>query len=173
MGAKLTKTSDRLVALQGLATQVEQLTGQRYCAGFWINDNLPTSLLWTAAAPPFLRPREYRAPSWSWASIDGSVNFNYNRFTGTVSIQILDVQPILDHSANFKHRNSIVRPIALNLRGVLLPALVIATDNGNCESLMKRPSQDSGIESSEQLEQVCTCHLSLYLCCSCHRATSC
>ena len=42
---------------------------------------LPTALLWQAsgrsrldATPTWSRPKDYRAPSWSWAAVDGLIS---------------------------------------------------------------------------------------------------
>jgi len=59
----LTKMSDRLIALQGLASQIASVTDRRYCAGLWIDQTLPLSLLCSATSPKTQRPKEYRAPT--------------------------------------------------------------------------------------------------------------
>lgn len=134
-GAKLTRGSDRLVALQGLVTQIEGLTGQQYCAGFWLNDSLPLSLLWAAARPPFPRPSEYRAPSWSWASVDSGINFNHDTsFQLRPDCRVLGPHEISDHQVE-QRRSWKVPRVALRLSGMLLPAFLRANSNGavNCE----------------------------------------
>ena len=80
--------ADRLVALQGIVTLIEDLTGQCYCGGFWFNDSMPHSLLWRAPKQSS-RSAEYRAPSWSWASVNGRVEFNSGPFHGTNLVRIL------------------------------------------------------------------------------------
>jgi serine/threonine protein kinase len=70
---QLTYSSDKLYALAGLATTVNNVVGSQYLAGLWNND-LKRNLLWFRdfSTPPSTRPR-YIAPSWSWASIDSQV----------------------------------------------------------------------------------------------------
>ena len=75
--SSLTNMSDRLTALQGLASQIASVTDRRYCAGLWIDQTLPLSLLWNASSPKMQRSDEYRAPTWSWDSIDGPIQFKY------------------------------------------------------------------------------------------------
>ncbi|KAF2439182.1 hypothetical protein P171DRAFT_476965 [Karstenula rhodostoma CBS 690.94] len=72
----LTFGKDKLVALSGLVSALEAtgLARGRYWAGMWEAD-LPYNLLWTRGAiDPSnwcpARPSTYRAPSWSWASLD-------------------------------------------------------------------------------------------------------
>ncbi|KAL3295234.1 heterokaryon incompatibility protein [Colletotrichum asianum] len=77
---KLTKSEDKLVAFAGVAKAFQELTGDTYLAGVW-RSQLLAQLSWTALeetrAVQF--PKKYRAPSWSWASIDSPV---WPRFYG-------------------------------------------------------------------------------------------
>lgn len=68
----LTVTSDRLIALAGIAKVIGQALNEEYCAGLW-QRNLAVDLCWFSLDPRGLKPRPggYRAPSWSWASLDG------------------------------------------------------------------------------------------------------
>lgn len=74
----LTKESDKLPALSGLAHEYCARWGGEYLAGLWRQD-LWKNLLWrrneTYALPEPRRPSEYRAPTWSWASLDGRIEF--------------------------------------------------------------------------------------------------
>jgi hypothetical protein len=68
----LTVTSDRLIALAGIAKLMGQALNDEYCAGLW-QRNLAVDLCWFPPNTRGLKPRPsgYRAPSWSWASLDG------------------------------------------------------------------------------------------------------
>jgi hypothetical protein len=71
---ELTFSKDVLPALQGIAKHVQ---GERQCAyyaGLW-EDTLISDLLWIVHIRDPIKPREYRAPSWSWASAGGYVNW--------------------------------------------------------------------------------------------------
>ena len=80
---KLTLGKDKLPALSGLAkyiaTRTEGSTREDYIAGMW-SPNLKTDLLWESSwdEPDHLprRPVEWRALTWSWASIDGPVVYS-------------------------------------------------------------------------------------------------
>ena len=67
--------SDRLPALSGLAQQWHLRKNCDYIAGLW-KDSLIKDLQWGVglenAAP---KPKEWRAPSWSWASVNGPVHY--------------------------------------------------------------------------------------------------
>lgn len=75
----LTKPSDKFVAISGVAKDSAKAIDDEYLAGLW-RRNLINGLLWTVADfledheefPPVVRPKEYRAPSWSWASLYAS-----------------------------------------------------------------------------------------------------
>lgn len=78
----LTRENDKLVALSGIASHVRLYTGWRYLAGLW-EPNLLHHLFWyNKARHPNrstrvcgTRPSVCRAPSWSWASIEGDINW--------------------------------------------------------------------------------------------------
>lgn len=71
----LTRGSDKLIALAGLVQEaIEHANFLRYCAGVWL-DIIHTGLCWVVREdePTASRAAIYRAPTWSWASIDGAV----------------------------------------------------------------------------------------------------
>ena len=90
----LTKGEDKLVAISGIAKRMQSLLDDEYLAGLWRKD-LPCQLLWwvsdydPAYPLPPTRSRPYRAPSWSWASVDGAVFGSWGRYDGII-ITILD-----------------------------------------------------------------------------------
>ncbi|KIW78617.1 hypothetical protein Z517_08455 [Fonsecaea pedrosoi CBS 271.37] len=74
---KLTVASDKLPAISGIAKKVQTATDSVYVAGLW-KDNLVEDLLWASAphleSPHFARRLDdYRAPSFSWASVDTQI----------------------------------------------------------------------------------------------------
>ena len=81
---KLSIHSDILPAFSGLAefsrpeprTEVDTPRGKSYLAGLW-RDSLLSDLLWRVRDPGPLSSKFYppRAPSWSWASIQGVVRY--------------------------------------------------------------------------------------------------
>jgi hypothetical protein len=75
----ITCLSDRLPAISGMAKKIEEASGSKYLAGIW-RDNVASDLLWSSA--PFLqnphlavRTSNYRAPSFSWASVETQVHY--------------------------------------------------------------------------------------------------
>lgn len=73
----VTMEKDRLPALAGLADRFHSQTGYVYLAGLWL-EMLPQSLIWTRLSRniPMRRPLAYRAPTWSWAALEGEVRFS-------------------------------------------------------------------------------------------------
>ena len=75
---ELTYGSDKLMAISALAQEWERLLGggEEYLAGLWKSD-LCRQLLWRM---DFTEVRErkrfqpYRAPTWSWASVEGAIS---------------------------------------------------------------------------------------------------
>lgn len=65
----ITKQFDILPAIGGLASRFEALVGDRYVAGLWVKD-LHHGLLWTVEGPIQPGEQRFRAPSWSWASVN-------------------------------------------------------------------------------------------------------
>ena len=74
--ARLTRYTDRLAALSGLADAFfNKLPNEEYMAGLWKGDII-RGLLWAknGSNPRLLQTLPaYLAPSWSWASVDGPV----------------------------------------------------------------------------------------------------
>ncbi|KAI9736769.1 MAG: hypothetical protein M1834_000973 [Cirrosporium novae-zelandiae] len=83
----LTNPEDKLPALSGLAYNFSVQTRDRYVAGLW-KAHLTDGLLWQAARSDnayLSRPEKYRAPSWSWASLDGCISY-FNLATRNILI---------------------------------------------------------------------------------------
>ncbi|KAI0769840.1 heterokaryon incompatibility protein-domain-containing protein [Fomes fomentarius] len=84
----LTKPRDRLVAFSGIAEYFHGYWSQStYIAGLW-EHQLPGCLLWYKTGGKDLSPRpaKYRAPTWSWAAVDGEISTQAVTHTGAVCI---------------------------------------------------------------------------------------
>lgn len=91
-----TQAKDRLPALAGLAARygrerakgAESDKSSTYVGGLWLED-LPLDLLWSKRKhmdePPARRSDQFRAPSWSWASLSHPVDFEIRRETTAVT----------------------------------------------------------------------------------------
>ncbi|KAI0174135.1 heterokaryon incompatibility protein-domain-containing protein [Pestalotiopsis sp. NC0098] len=103
-GTRLTRDTDKLIAITGVAQWFESLTHDDYVAGMW-RQHLEVQLLWYTVETEEdsyhdTRPSEYIAPSWSWASTKRRVvykaafdvqDFDDDEQTWTQNIRILSV----------------------------------------------------------------------------------
>lgn len=76
---QLTNSADKLIALSGIAKRMRGILQDEYVVGMW-RRYLESELLWSvsrhrqANGDPSTRPVVYRAPTFSWASIEGVIN---------------------------------------------------------------------------------------------------
>jgi hypothetical protein len=78
----------------------QETTGDRYLAGLW-KSHVIENLGWYVdqdKADCCTRPLHYRAPSWSWASVDGPVHIPYCRYPDQEVAKLVDAY--LDTSLN-------------------------------------------------------------------------
>lgn len=75
----LTKQSDKLVAISGVARRMALITGDQYVVGLRAS-LMPDALRWFRHGAPVEEPsrqrsKVYYAPSFSWAAADGSISY--------------------------------------------------------------------------------------------------
>lgn len=114
---QLTRQSDKLVAFSGLAKVFEKATGDEYVAGWW-KSRLAEQLDWRVYHP-VARSDTYRAPSWSWASIDGQVRPSGIEESHKMHVSILDIQVQSKNSDSFAH----ITDAYILLKGFVIEAL--------------------------------------------------
>jgi hypothetical protein len=69
----LTEITDRLPALSGIITKLQERTGDAPIAGLWKKD-LPYGLLWQCGSRAMKRPQALsKIPTWSWVALDGPI----------------------------------------------------------------------------------------------------
>jgi hypothetical protein len=86
----LTFTSDKLPALSGIAKFFQRTPRNTYLAGIW-KAHLPVGLAWYRSQETRLpRPEKYRAPTWSWMSMDSPVTIDQH--SASPILRILDAQ---------------------------------------------------------------------------------
>lgn len=99
---QLTVSSDKLPALSGIATRFASVLNDSYCAGLWKND-LKNGLGWQRDSYGGRRSAEYRAPTWSWASVEDDVSWSGRRRQSQLDIvmrtSVLSCSIRLDHPA--------------------------------------------------------------------------
>lgn len=103
----LSHGTDKLIAISGLAKEFQILGGpEDYIAGIW-RYNLTAQLLWSAkpvsdpSDPSNYRPELYRAPTWSWASMDGPISTDWLRYHERRLAKVVDIRII--HNTSDKY----------------------------------------------------------------------
>ncbi|EEU44543.1 uncharacterized protein NECHADRAFT_85196 [Fusarium vanettenii 77-13-4] len=154
MASELTVRSDRLPAISGVAALVEGLSGERYCGGLWITaEDLPEALLWQVGNKNVRRrPPEYRAPSFSWAKVEGEICLKTGdlKRTSTSLVRVIEGLQLEDAelSGNTTGRN--VRE-ALRMEGILLPASVLTSSDGGIDHRIL--TREAGVEQASIIQK--------------------
>lgn len=87
----LSNPRDKLVAISGLAREFARTFEDDFVAGLW-RTKLISELAWYRDNTQLgSRPQGYRAPTWSWASIDGGVFFLPQSQLDVDYVQILEI----------------------------------------------------------------------------------
>lgn len=77
----LTKATDKLHAIAGLAEVAQRATAECYVSGAWTTSNKNCEkligILWAhkPGKSSFSSAADFKAPSWSWASVEGPIRF--------------------------------------------------------------------------------------------------
>jgi Heterokaryon incompatibility protein (HET) len=131
---KLTRGSDKLPAISGMALKIQSMVDSRYLAGLW-KDNLLEDLLWSSGPDlesPSLAPRlsEYRAPTWSWASVD--IQIRYENDISSSSDKGRIISEVIDadcEAINTNYPLGEVRSGHINLCGPVKMGTLVAPSN--------------------------------------------
>ncbi|KAF2827445.1 HET-domain-containing protein [Ophiobolus disseminans] len=135
---KLTFTSDRLPALSGLATRFSEALQAPYLAGIWKTDPfIWETLQWTAGGSAGNLLPKPRAPSWSWASIDGRISYD-GFIPGCDGVTLLGAETQLLRSNPFGE----VTGGFLRVEGVLLKVRLNITPKTPLSTWKTRPSHN-------------------------------
>ncbi|KAK4159682.1 heterokaryon incompatibility protein-domain-containing protein [Cladorrhinum sp. PSN259] len=70
----LSYASDKLPAILGIAETLGRRWSGTYHCGIWNNGDILPQLAWHVDSASGVRPHPPRAPTWSWASVDGPVS---------------------------------------------------------------------------------------------------
>jgi hypothetical protein len=134
----MTKESDVFPAISGIAKAIANATGSRYVAGLWQQD-LHRGLLWTAPSSTNSKSdlRNYRAPSWSWASLRRTCTFHVREVLQTGRVR----------TGLFKIRNASLETSEINPFGGVTAGELSVT------GLLKR-AHPRGIEGEEIFEEI-------------------
>ena len=117
---RLTRESDKLMALAGVADEFRLALDDRYVAGHW-ESCLGEQLVWSIAqqmGEVLPEPSTYRAPSWSCLSVDAEINASPRDLPAS-HIQILRVDIDL---MNPENPTGPIKHAEIKLQGVLIEA---------------------------------------------------
>jgi hypothetical protein len=147
-GRRLTYHGDRLPAVAAVASRIQSLTASSYLGGLWVG-NLIADLCWqrtfrswpedSQGLQDATLPRGgYRAPSFSWASVESPVYYNTH---DSGAEPYTSVEAVTCELASPKYPFLHVRRASVTLRG---PVYQI--------SIKKGPSNDSNLPLGYQVE---------------------
>jgi hypothetical protein len=124
---------DKLVAFAAVARRCIPWFGSDYCAGIF-RSTMPKGLLWEMSPLGRLgRSKVYRAPSWSWASLDCRVKFGILDGEGTVLAVVDDVTV---ESVDPNNRFGQVKSASLTLTGPLVASDALVLKDANDEEFV-------------------------------------
>ncbi|RDL37209.1 uncharacterized protein BP5553_04642 [Venustampulla echinocandica] len=97
----LTYAPDKLPAIAGLATEFANLSGDTYLAGHW-RSQLLRELMWsTYPNLKLFKPSQWRAPTWSWASVDNDLYWEW--MPDLRDVRMRGVAEVLDVGTGLKY----------------------------------------------------------------------
>ena len=158
----LTRPSDKMIALAGLAGHFRDITGDTYLAGLW-KTALREQLCWRYTLDLYCtddrqrnrsRTLSYYAPTWSWASFDGAV-YTDNRYFRPLSeyAHFSEILNVRVDSENSSKLHSFVAS-ELQMRGIMIWARIVAIDSDDLpdggthhEVLLTRQANSVGASS--------------------------
>ncbi|OJT09436.1 hypothetical protein TRAPUB_14099 [Trametes pubescens] len=139
----ITVPSDKLVACAAIATEFQRVLRTDYLAGLW-RATLLDDLLWSLRGDPQTsRCAEYRAPSWSWASVDEGVCMRGDLWScasrdGSAVAEVVRCDVTLEDAALPTGQ---VTDGTLVLRAVLIPCALRPQGSSHCHLLLQAAQQ--------------------------------
>lgn len=135
----LTFDQDKLPAISGIAKIYQNRNLGTYMAGLW-RDYLHVELLWHVwGFRAARRPSDYRAPSWSWVSVEGSIEYDFGGALPRNPISTICHVDVLDINCSLKGNDSTGQVTAgyIRLRGKLVQT--------SCEQPFESKQDNAGL----------------------------
>ena len=142
---ELSVEADKLPAIGGIAAEIQRTTGVQYRAGLW-QDNLLHDLMWYTQAREWLaRPKEWRAPSWSWASVNCPVRYGGITEDAMPMAQVVECQ-VLPEGFSYIQRGKVVieGPIRIVSRNDVIQLF-------NAQNLAPSPPRSNDVQEWDRL----------------------
>ncbi|KAI0112648.1 HET-domain-containing protein [Hypoxylon sp. NC0597] len=131
-----TKPWDKVFALAGLASRVQETTKDTYIAGLWKRD-IHKQLCWCYEGPrEHYQGADSLIPTWSWLKMNGKVGTDpvyYSGDTGTSYVKVIDVSGQANDSSRFYSFATTI----LTLRGIALRVDIRPENTDNCYHRVK------------------------------------
>jgi hypothetical protein len=152
---QLTFTSDTLPAISGLAARFNETLKAPYLAGIWKTDPfIWEAIKWTTTGLPEMLHPNPRPPSWSWASIVGTISYD-TITSGCDGVTLLAAETWLRGSNPYGE----VTGGSLRVRGCLLKMQLDIMPSAPDSTWTTKPSHSwtllpTGSESLRELEGI-------------------
>jgi hypothetical protein len=130
--SELTFGTDKVIAFAGVAECMMRYRADRYTAGMWQGTLIYDLAWWRSAYDRTTMPiggTHLRAPSWSWACVDGEINWP-NTMGGIRHIFI----DVLEFSKSSLKEATLAEPKSIRTEAICLP-LRVHFSNGNAASV--------------------------------------
>jgi len=144
-GCALTRDTDKLVAIQGIASQVGQATGDKFIAGIWRSWVVEELCWFKDRVRPTVKPTQWIAPSWSWANSNSLILFSLvTKFHGDHTDHHIEAE-FVDFDVHAKPSGEL-ESAALRIKCRLLHATFIPTEAQNS-------NDDEDLDSTKIVDQ--------------------
>jgi hypothetical protein len=142
----LSHTTDKLVAINGIATWVGRATGDDLVAGLWLG-RIIEELCW-CTTDPTSKNMVWRAPTWSWACSDAAIQYSlltrdHRRHTSRlIEAELLDLQVKSKTSGELEHASMSIK--CKLLRSTFWPAASFASTDPDLHGILILNDEKNG-----------------------------
>jgi hypothetical protein len=151
----LTRNTDKLVAIQGIANLVSQATGDQFIAGLW-RSRIIEELCWIKE-DPMMETVEWRAPTWSWASTNGRIDYSFlSKFhrghtSRHIEAELIELDVRAKASGELEHASIKIK--CKLLHAIFTPAAALQPPNNDLYGLLQLIDQGGEIMECRISEQ--------------------
>ncbi|KAM0430089.1 hypothetical protein ACHAPT_006095 [Fusarium lateritium] len=126
---KLSFPGDKLMAIDGIAQYMAPLRESQHVAGLWL-DSFALDLAWAVDTFDDERARavEWRAPTWSWASLEAKVIWYHSKDTPSAPEAHFSVEKRPQHGEGIQPWTESGQESQIVLRGILVETTVAQAD---------------------------------------------